>query len=178
MFALQWNTRYACVQQQDSWLLSYITNNNSFLWDLYLQLILSHRQIHCKLMVIRCLQISVCEPVFIHSIEIYETLNAGAIKEISIRHPQRGLITVWSGSPCVIKQSRIFKPRLQVTRIGFSNLARVTLTIFRSNSKLDQNLKCAGFKCTLPTTTNFCTRHGCVTVVTCAKFRCDRLSIF
>ena len=56
-------------------------------------------------------------------------------------------------------------------------LAPVPLTIFRSNSKFDQNLLCSGLKCTLPITTEFCTRHDSVTVVTCAKFRCDRLSI-
>ena len=56
--------------------------------------------------------------------------------------------------------------------------ALVPLTIFRSNSKLDQNLKCAASKCTLPIKWKFCIRHDSVTVVTCAKFRCDRLSIF
>ena len=56
--------------------------------------------------------------------------------------------------------------------------APVPLTIFRSNSKFDQNLQYSSLKCTLPTTTKFCTRHDSVTVVTCAKFRCDRLNIF
>ena len=32
-------------------------------------------------------------------------------------------------------------------------------TIFRSNSKFDQNLQYSGWKCTLPNTTKFCTRH-------------------
>ena len=53
----------------------------------------------------------------------------------------------------------------------------VPLMIFRSNSKLDQNFKCFGFKCTLPITTKFCTCQDSVTVVMCAKFRCDRFSI-
>ena len=44
--------------------------------------------------------------------------------------------------------------------------------------EFDQNLQYSSLKCTLPTTTKFCTRHDSVTVVTCAKFRCDRLSIF
>ena len=56
--------------------------------------------------------------------------------------------------------------------------APVPLTIFRSNSKFDQNLQCSSLKCTLPTTTKFCTRHHSVTVVTCAQFCCDLLSIF
>ena len=41
--------------------------------------------------------------------------------------------------------------------IGFQ--APVPLTIFRSNSKLDQNLKCSSLKCTLTITTKFCTRR-------------------
>ena len=61
---------------------------------------------------------------------------------------------------------------------GTAILAPVPLTIFRSNSKFDQKLQCSSLKCTLPTTTKFCTRHDSVTVVTCAKFRCDRLSMF
>ena len=54
-------------------------------------------------------------------------------------------------------------------------LAPVPLTIFRSNSKFDQNLQCSGLKCTLLITIimKFCTRHDSVTVVTCAKFCCD-----
>ena len=61
---------------------------------------------------------------------------------------------------------------------NLSHQAPVPLTIFRSNSKFHQNLQYSSLKCTLPTTTKFCTRHDSVTVVTCAKFRCDRLSIF
>ena len=59
-----------------------------------------------------------------------------------------------------------------------AHLAPVPLTIFRSNSKFDQNLQCSSLKCTLPTTKKFCTCHDSVTVVTCAKFRCERLSRF
>ena len=36
----------------------------------------------------------------------------------------------------------------------------------------------SGLKRTLPITTKFCTRHDSVTVVTCTKFRCDRLMVF
>ena len=62
--------------------------------------------------------------------------------------------------------------------VGKRDLAPVPLTIFRSNSKFDQHLKCPGLKYTLPITTTCCTRHDSVTTVTCAKFRCDRLSVF
>ena len=56
--------------------------------------------------------------------------------------------------------------------------APVPLSIFRSNSKFDENSKHSSVKYTRPVTTIFCTRHDSVTVVTCAKYRCDRLSIF
>ena len=57
-------------------------------------------------------------------------------------------------------------------------LAPVPLSIFRSNSKFDENSKHSSVKYTRPITTIFCTRHDSVTVVTCAKYRCDRSSIF
>ena len=55
--------------------------------------------------------------------------------------------------------------------------APVPLSIFRSNSKFDENSKHSSVKYTRPITTIFCTRHDSVTVVTCAKYRCDRSSI-
>ena len=57
-------------------------------------------------------------------------------------------------------------------------LAPVPLSIFRSNSKFDENSKHSSVKYTRPITTIFCTRHDSVTVVTCAKYRCDRSGIF
>ena len=58
------------------------------------------------------------------------------------------------------------------------DLAPVSLMIFRSNSKLDQNLKCSGLKYTLLIITKFCTHHGSGTLVMCANFQCDHLSMF
>ena len=58
------------------------------------------------------------------------------------------------------------------------DLAPVPLSIFRSNSKFDENSECSSFKYIRPITTIFCTRHDSVTVVTCAKHRCDRPRIF
>ena len=55
--------------------------------------------------------------------------------------------------------------------------APVPLSIFRSNSKFDENSKYSSVKYTRPITTIFCTRHDSVTVVTCAKYRCDRSNI-
>ena len=57
-------------------------------------------------------------------------------------------------------------------------LAPVPLSILRSNSKFDENSKHSSVKYTRPITTIFCTRHDSVTVVTCAKYRCDRSSTF
>ena len=57
-------------------------------------------------------------------------------------------------------------------------LVPVPLTGFRSNSKFDQNLECSNLKCTQPITMIFCTRHDSYIVVTYAKLRCNRLSIF
>ena len=56
--------------------------------------------------------------------------------------------------------------------------APVPKSIFRSNSKFDENSKHSSVQCMRPITTIFCTRHDSVTVVTCAKYRCGRLSIF
>ena len=58
------------------------------------------------------------------------------------------------------------------------NQAPVPLSIFRSTSKFDENSKHSSVKYTRPITTIFCTLHDSVTVVTCAKYRCDRSSIF
>ena len=52
------------------------------------------------------------------------------------------------------------------------------LSIFRSNSKFDENSKHSSVKYTRPITTIFCTRYDSVTVVTCAKYRCDRSNMF
>ena len=65
-----------------------------------------------------------------------------------------------------------------ITILTNMDQAPVPLTRFRSNSKFDNIWQCSDFKCALPITTKFCTCHDSVTVVTCAKFRCDWLSIF
>ena len=57
-------------------------------------------------------------------------------------------------------------------------LAPVPLSIFRSNSKFDENSERSNFECTRPMTKIFCTRHDSDTVVTCAKYRCHRPRIF
>ena len=56
--------------------------------------------------------------------------------------------------------------------------APVPLSIFGSNSKFDENLERSSFKYIRPITPIFCTRHDSDTVVTCAKYRCDRQRIF
>ena len=84
----------------------------------------------------------------------------------------------WHFMMCCRKRWPIMRV-LQVARgEGWTHLLPVPLTILRLNSKFDQILQCSGLKCTLLITTKFCTCQDSVTVVTCAKFCCDRLSIF
>ena len=61
---------------------------------------------------------------------------------------------------------------------GSADQAPVPLSIFRSNSKFDENSERSIFEYTRPITTIFCTRHDSDTVVTCEKYRCDRPRIF
>ena len=56
--------------------------------------------------------------------------------------------------------------------------APVPLSIFRSNSKFDENSERSIFKYIRSITMIFCTRHDSDTDVTCAKYRCDRPRIF
>ena len=58
------------------------------------------------------------------------------------------------------------------------DLAPVPLSIFRSNSKFDENSERSSFAYTRPITTILCTRHDSDTVETCAKYRCDRPRTF
>ena len=53
-------------------------------------------------------------------------------------------------------------------------LAPFPLTVFRSNSKFDQNLECCSLKYAQPIATKFCTRHESYTVIQikiCAEYR-------
>ena len=65
-----------------------------------------------------------------------------------------------------------------VISLAWVHQVPVPLTIFRSNSKFDQNLQCSCLTRTQLITTTFCTRHDSYTVVTCAKFRYDQWSMF
>ena len=58
--------------------------------------------------------------------------------------------------------------------MSVGDLAPVSPTIFRSNSKFDQNWERSSLKYAQPITTKFCSRHDSVTVVMCAKCRWDR----
>ena len=78
-----------------------------------------------------------------------------------------------------VKQKQKNKsPEVKTEPIVIQYQAPVPLSIFRSNSKFDENSKHSSVQYTRPITTIFCTRHDSVTVVTCAKYRCDRSSIF
>ena len=73
---------------------------------------------------------------------------------------------------------RLHGCRLSCGSIPLSELAPVPLSIFRSNSKFDENSERSSFEYTRPITKIFCTRHDSDTVVACAKYRCDRPRIF
>ena len=60
---------------------------------------------------------------------------------------------------------------------AYCDQAPVPITIIQLNQRFDQNLQCSGLRYTLPITMKFCTCHDSVTVVTCAKFSCDRLNV-
>ena len=72
------------------------------------------------------------------------------------------------------RQENLLANLRPVHQQGYDDLAPVPLSIFRSNSKFDENSECSSFEYTRPITTIFCTRHDSDTVVTCAKYRCDR----
>ena len=61
-----------------------------------------------------------------------------------------------------------------IADFGTPYLAFVPLTVFWSNSKLNQNLERSSSKYAQPITTQLCTCHYSYTVVTCEKFWCDQ----
>ena len=77
-----------------------------------------------------------------------------------------------------IQQSFIKTFILCITAKCVGSQAPVPLTVFQSNSKFDKNLECCSLKYAQLITTKFCTHHDSFTVVTCAKFCCDRQNIF
>ena len=50
--------------------------------------------------------------MYVDELEIYETLNAGAVHRISALNPQGTWVVIWTGQPTCIQSSRIFKPSL------------------------------------------------------------------
>ena len=76
------------------------------------------------------------------------------------------------------KSLQAFRVVIMLTTLPLTLQATVPLSTFRSNSKFDENTERSSFKYTGPITTIFCTRHDSDTVVTCAKYRCDRPRIF
>ena len=86
------------------------------------------------------------------------------------------LLRTWDTPSSTRSSEGSFEPGCQKYREW--DLAPVPLSIFRSNSKFDENSERSSFEYTGPITTIFCTRHDSGTVVTCAKYRCDRSNIF
>ena len=80
---------------------------------------------------------------------------------------------IFSARVCVLNESNVENATATMLL-----QAPVPLSIFRSNSKFDEKSERSSFKYIRPMTTIFCTRHDSDTVVTCAKYRCDRPRIF
>ena len=59
--------------------------------------------------------------------------------------------------------------RCTFAQMNKNRLAPAPLTVF--------HLPCSSLKCAELITKKFCTRHNIITVVTCAKFRCDWLNM-
>ena len=99
---------------------------------------------------------------------------------VSDAHAGRGFITCYTEGERFLEFA--MPKGLRVGNTWFkkrdTHLAPVPLSIFRSNSKFDENSKHSSVKYTQPITTICCTRHDSVTVVTCANYLCDRSGIF
>ena len=54
----------------------------------------------------------------------------------------------------------------------------VSKRVYMRYLKFDQKFQCSCLKYILPITMKFCTRPNSVTIVACAKLRCDRFSLF
>ena len=106
---------------------------------------------------------------------------AGIMKSLTSKCRVKHLLWAWM----VSRKNACMLPHLGlvshsnnlIPRVIYLVLAPVPLSIFRSNSKFDENSERSSVKYTRPITTIFCTRHDSVTVVTCAKYRCDRSNI-
>ena len=127
---------------------------------------------------------------------VYSTVHSGAdlrrhqssaslafvrgIHRWPVNSPHKGPVTrkIFPFDDVIMHTPKCVRFALCCVLLWFTDQAPVPLTIFRSNWKFDQNLQCSGLKRTWSIRTKFCTRHGSVTLVMCAKFRCDRLSIF
>ncbi|KAL5017801.1 hypothetical protein ScPMuIL_003523 [Solemya velum] len=61
------------------------------------------------------LELEFAEHLFIKSIHIYETYNAGGVHRVSAKRPDGSWQTLWSGAPTALQQSRIFSPVISCT---------------------------------------------------------------
>ena len=130
-------------------------------------------------------QLTPSEHQFIYLTSIHFRLSSAQASKFG-SHLHSSYISPPSKSlyPCVtsIQIMSHLHPSIHVsppTRSRLNSIqAPVPLSIFRSNSKFDENSKHSNVTYTPPITKIFCTRHDSFTVVTCAKYRCDRWGIF
>ena len=107
-----------------------------------------------------------------HGITRPQWVNICSAKRICVISLANFNIVILSTKDCM--KSKVRKTWVSTClTVPAGGLAPVPLNIFRSNSKFDENSERSSFKYTRPITTIFCTRHDSITVVTCAKYRCD-----
>ena len=108
-----------------------------------------------------------------------------AKKQLKKTHQNNILVMAWTvrhysnlHKSVLLHDMNSLKVAIKKTTFRHGLQAPVPLSIFRSNSKFDENSERSSFEYTRPITTIFCTSHDSDTVVTCAKYRCDRPRIF
>ena len=99
-----------------------------------------------------------CHP---HAMLVYPTLSATS------RRQWDELEGRWLNQELTLQVWRATCSTMKFSMMGL-DLAPIPLTIFRSNLKFDQNLKCSGLKCAVLITTKLWQYHNSVTVLTCA----------
>ena len=112
-----------------------------------------------------------------HTISVKTRLHNQIINCMDIKL-RANITTDWSSQLCVYLKNQYNVGNCDTCQWYSPGQAPVPLSIFRSNSKFDENSERSSFKYLRPITTIFCTRHDSDTVVTCAKYLCDRPRIF
>ena len=126
-----------------------------------------------------------CAPVTCEVVFGLITFNAGCYSLEYVVYLQSHIPDFpWSFSMYMLSMDCLRRSDSEYVNSIFCNthrkwvLAPVPLTVFRPNSKFNDISQCSCSSYIGPTTSKFCTRHNSNTVVMCAKFLCDQLSMF